>query len=114
MVMAVVNKAARKERNYFEMFRRDFPLPKGKIEYGDRPDVILRGDRTIGIEITNFYLKPGHRRANNGSAGSVTTSCRQRSVSIENSLTRMLDLVSGSTKIVQSIMQRRWRATLRN
>src|SRR4051812_15176541 len=42
------------------MFRRDFPLPAGEIKYADKPDVILRGERTIGIEITDFYLKSGH------------------------------------------------------
>src|SRR5262249_35565248 len=63
MGILAVNKTARKERYYFEMFSRDFPLPNGKIEYSDRPDVILRGERTIGIEITKFYLKPGHLSA---------------------------------------------------
>jgi hypothetical protein len=48
-----------KEKHYFEMFRKDYPLPDGIVEYGDKPDVILRGERTIGIEITNFYLEEG-------------------------------------------------------
>jgi hypothetical protein len=54
-----VNRTARKERHYFEMFSRNFPLPSGVVEYGDKPDVVLRGDRAIGIEITNFFLEPG-------------------------------------------------------
>ena len=58
-----MNETARRERRYFEMFRQDFPLPNGEIEYGDKPDVILRGDRVIGIEITNFYLEPGDSSA---------------------------------------------------
>jgi hypothetical protein len=47
------------EEYYFEMFRRDYSLPEGIVEYGDKPDVILRGVRTIGIEITNFFLEDG-------------------------------------------------------
>ena len=43
------------EQYYFEMFSRDYPLPIGTIEYGDKPDVILTGVRKIGIEITNFF-----------------------------------------------------------
>ena len=27
------------------------------MEYGDKPDVIVRGARTIGIEIRNFFLE---------------------------------------------------------
>lgn len=41
------------------MFRKHYPLPDGSIEYGDKPDVILDGNRRIGIEITNFFLEPG-------------------------------------------------------
>ena len=48
-----------KEPYYFEMFRRHYPLPTGRIEYLDKPDVILHGANTIGIEITNFYLEDG-------------------------------------------------------
>lgn len=47
------------ERHYFEMFRKDYPLPLGNIIYQDKPDVILEGERKIGIEITNFYLEKG-------------------------------------------------------
>jgi hypothetical protein len=48
------------ERHYFEMFRKDYPLPQGTITYGDSPDVFLHSDRKIGIEITNFYREKGH------------------------------------------------------
>jgi hypothetical protein len=48
------------EKYYFEMFRRDYPLPIGSIDYGDKPDVILNGERKIGIEITNFFLEKGN------------------------------------------------------
>jgi hypothetical protein len=47
------------EEYYFEMFRRDYRLPDGDIEFGDKPDVVLRGTRVIGIEITNFFLQDG-------------------------------------------------------
>jgi hypothetical protein len=47
------------EKYYFEMFRQDYQLPSGTIIYGDSPDVIMVGERKIGIEITNFYHKPG-------------------------------------------------------
>ena len=48
------------EAYYFELFRRDYKLPEGRICYGDKPDVILQGRSKIGIEITNFYLKKGN------------------------------------------------------
>jgi hypothetical protein len=47
------------ERFYFSRFVRDIPLPDGTIEYGDKPDVIVRGDRVIGIEIARLYITPG-------------------------------------------------------
>lgn len=47
------------EKYYFEMFRKDYPLPPGTVIYGDRPDVIIDGERKIGIEITNLYHKCG-------------------------------------------------------
>jgi len=47
------------EQHYFEMFRRDYQLPEGTVVHGDKPDVILKGKRTIGIEITNFFLESG-------------------------------------------------------
>jgi hypothetical protein len=47
------------ERHYFEMFLKDYPLPPGTITYDDSPDVIVEGERRIGIEITNFFLEEG-------------------------------------------------------
>lgn len=47
------------EKHYFEMFCKDYPLPLGTIIYGDSPDVIIEGERQIGIEITNFFLEEG-------------------------------------------------------
>ena len=48
-----------KESYYFERFREHYKLPTGRIEYRDKPDVILHGAKKIGIEITNFYLEDG-------------------------------------------------------
>jgi hypothetical protein len=47
------------ERHYFEQFRKAYALPLGAICYADKPDVLVKGTRTTGIEITNFYLEPG-------------------------------------------------------
>jgi len=49
------------ERYYFGMFCRHYQLPDGTIAYGDKPDVILDGERKIGIEITIFFLEDGTR-----------------------------------------------------
>src|SRR6266849_621490 len=48
-----------KERYYFELFAKTYRLPHGTVEHGDQPDVILRGERTIGIEMRNFFLEEG-------------------------------------------------------
>ena len=47
------------EKYYFEQFTEDFLLPNGELEYGDKPDVIVRGTKNIGIEIANLYLIDG-------------------------------------------------------
>jgi hypothetical protein len=48
------------ERYYFEMFREAYGLT-GVPAYGDKPDVIIpHGGRSIGIEITNFFLRAGN------------------------------------------------------
>jgi hypothetical protein len=52
------------ERFYFEQFRRVYTLPDGKIDYGDKPDIILNtGLKTIGIEVTRLYLTAGGQLA---------------------------------------------------
>ncbi len=48
------------EQNYFECFRKAFNLPNGLVEYGDKPDVIINGKLTTGIEITNYYIQSGN------------------------------------------------------
>jgi hypothetical protein len=47
------------ERYYFERFRAVYPVPGGTPVYGDKPDVIMEGERKLGVEITNFFLKSG-------------------------------------------------------
>lgn len=47
------------EKYYFEMFRKDYALPSGTVIYGDSPDVVINGERKIGVEITNFFHKSG-------------------------------------------------------
>jgi hypothetical protein len=37
--------------------------PYGEITYGDKRDVMIVGDRTIGIEITHLYLEDGKNPA---------------------------------------------------
>ena len=34
-------------------------MPAGEIEYKDKPDVIVHGERRLGIEIANLYLVDG-------------------------------------------------------
>jgi hypothetical protein len=58
----MITKALSKEEKqvlYFEDFRKHYSLPDGIIEHDDKPDVMLRGEKTLGIEITNFYLEDG-------------------------------------------------------
>jgi hypothetical protein len=47
------------EQHYFEMFRSTYSLPPGTVVYGDKPDVVITGARTVGIEITNLYVEDG-------------------------------------------------------
>lgn len=52
------------EKHYFEQFAKDFPLPNGEIQYGDKPDIIILGkEQTVGIEIANLYLLDGSDEA---------------------------------------------------
>lgn len=47
------------EKFHFNLFRDNYSLPPGRIEYGDRPDVVIHGDRKIGIEIARVYKEDG-------------------------------------------------------
>ena len=50
------------EKYFFEKFSEDYVLPSGTIIYGDRPDIVIEGQRWIGIEITSFFLEEGSLR----------------------------------------------------
>ena len=52
------------EKYYFNQFKAHYPVPPGQVEHTDKPDVIVHGHRTLGIEIANLYLSDG---ANHGS-----------------------------------------------
>lgn len=51
------------ERYYFEQFRSHYQLPDGEVEYSDQPDVLIRGVKTVGIEIANLYITSGSDQA---------------------------------------------------
>ena len=51
------------ERYYFERFQSHYEVPDGDLVFTDKPDVILRGTQTIGVEIANLYLSSGSDRA---------------------------------------------------
>jgi len=62
--LSPVNQMTRKsnqdvERDYFDMFRQHYQLPAGELIYGDKPDIVISGERQIGIEITNFFHEKG-------------------------------------------------------
>lgn len=47
------------EKRDFESFARHYALPAGAIEYSDRPDVLIRGDRVLGVELANLHRADG-------------------------------------------------------
>lgn len=47
------------ERFCFEDFAKRYPMPLGTPQFGDKPDVICVGARTLGIEIAELYLSDG-------------------------------------------------------
>jgi hypothetical protein len=64
------------EQHYFEQFQKaHLSLPEGPIAYRDKPDVIITGSGTLGIEITNFYLEDGA-----STRSEQMQSCRRKSV----------------------------------
>ena len=53
------------ERYYFELFQSHYEVPDGDLVFTDKPDVIVRGTRTIGIEVaTSIFPAAQIRRAN--------------------------------------------------
>lgn len=49
------------EQRDFESFARDYDLPEGAVEYSDKPDVLIRGERVLGIELANLHKVDGGR-----------------------------------------------------
>ena len=47
------------ERYYFDLFQSHYKVPDGARVFTDKPDVIVRGAQTIGIEIANLYISSG-------------------------------------------------------
>jgi len=47
------------EMHYFEQFRSHFDVPAGEIEYTDKPDVIIRGNRVMGVEVARLFRESG-------------------------------------------------------
>lgn len=47
------------ERYYFEQFIAHYQLPEGELMYTDKPDVIIRGNSVIGIEIAQLFITSG-------------------------------------------------------
>ncbi|MGO9619984.1 MAG: hypothetical protein ACLPT6_01085 [Desulfobaccales bacterium] len=45
------------ERHYFELFRKIYQLPDGEIKFGDKPDVIINGDKRVDIFATITRVK---------------------------------------------------------
>lgn len=43
----------------FQSFSKDHPLPNGLVERSDKPDVLIHGERTLGIEITTLHIQDG-------------------------------------------------------
>ncbi len=50
------------EKIYIDRFQKVFPdFPNGILEFGDKPDLVVKGEKTIGIEITQFYKQDGSK-----------------------------------------------------
>ncbi len=47
------------EQSYFQIFAQHYNLPPGRIEYSDKPDVLIYGERKIGVELAHIYKKCG-------------------------------------------------------
>lgn len=52
-------KQQEEEWQTFQSFLNDFSVPSGTIERSDKPDVLIHGDKMLGIELTSLYLVDG-------------------------------------------------------
>ncbi|MEO8594860.1 MAG: hypothetical protein ABI759_16190 [Candidatus Solibacter sp.] len=59
--VASISRQQRAERYYFGRFQNVYPLPSTNVTFGDKPDVIIHAERSIGVEITNLYHIDGER-----------------------------------------------------
>lgn len=48
-----------KERRLLDAYLSMVPVDGAKIEEGEQPDFVLRGARSIGLEVTEFYIQDG-------------------------------------------------------
>lgn len=48
------------EKYYFECFSKNYPLPSGKIIHDDKPDFMIVGEQTLGIELSRLFLASGN------------------------------------------------------
>jgi hypothetical protein len=55
----VWTKQQEEEWKAFQSFQKDYSLPDGAVERSDRPDVLIHGDKTLGIELTTLYIVDG-------------------------------------------------------
>lgn len=56
-------KQQEEEWQAFLSFQADYSLPNGAIEPSDKPDVLIHGDRKLGIELTTLYIRDGQDAA---------------------------------------------------
>ena len=47
------------EQHYFELFAQHYDVPAGRIEYSDKPDVLIHGERKIGVELAHLHKTSG-------------------------------------------------------
>lgn len=72
MISALEEDQRRIEKHYFDKFCAAHELRPEFVEYGDKPDVVMIFEgKPLGVEITNFYKKPGY---------DITSEQRQRSI----------------------------------
>ena len=55
------------EKYYFELFTKDFILPNGELEYGDKPDVIIRSTKKLVLRLQIFIWLMGQLKLANKS-----------------------------------------------
>ncbi|WP_155641273.1 hypothetical protein [Burkholderia cepacia] len=59
---AILTKQQEGEWRAFQSFLNDYPLPSGAVEHSDKPDVLIHGERMLGIELTSLYMMSQQHR----------------------------------------------------